>query len=96
MEKLEKDERALVSDRHLTEIGISVYGRSTRIRNDMKATAATDAGWLLGSLPSDFPSGLKFCDTYGICSWEWVTGIKPTALTDNFDAINIAKYISDY
>ena len=96
MEKLEKDERALVLDRHLTEIGIPVYGRSTRITNDMRATAATVAGWLLGLLPSDFPTWLKFCDTYGICSWEWVTGIKHTALTDNFDAKNIAKYISDY
>ena len=96
MEKLEKAERALVLDRHLTNIGIPVYGRSTRIRNDMNATAATVAGWLSGSLPSDFPTGLKFCDTYGICPWEWVMGVKHTALTDNFDAKNIAKYIRDY
>ena len=96
MKKLEKAERALVLDRHLTNIGIPVYGRSTRIRNDMNATAATVAGWLSGSLPSDFPTGLKFCDTYGICPWEWVMCIKHTALTDNFDAKNIAKYIRDY
>tara|TARA_B100000989_G_scaffold278569_1_gene240470 strand:+ start:65 stop:478 length:414 start_codon:yes stop_codon:yes gene_type:complete len=96
VEKLEKDARALILDRHLTEIGIPVYGRSTRIRNDMKATAATVAGWLSGSLPSDFPTGLRFCDTYGICPWEWVMGIKHTALTDNFDAKNIAKYIRGF
>jgi len=96
VEKIEKDERALVLDRHLTEIGIPVYGRSTRIRKDMKATAANVAGWLSGSLPSDFPTGLKFCDTYGICPWEWVMGIRHTALTDNFGAKNIAKYKRQY
>ena len=65
MEKISKEARALILDKHLTEIGVPVYGRSTRIRNDMNATAATVAGWLSGSLPSDFVTGLKFSDKYG-------------------------------
>tara|TARA_Y200000002_G_C22501819_1_gene587518 strand:- start:57 stop:467 length:411 start_codon:yes stop_codon:yes gene_type:complete len=96
MEKIEKEARALILDKHLTEIGLPVYGRSTRIRNDMKATAATVAGWLAGSLPSDFPTGLKFCDTYGLCPWLWTTGISYTGVKDSYDIKSVAIYIRKF
>ena len=96
MEKISKEARALILDKHLTEIGIPVYGRSTRIRSDMKATAATVAGWLSGSLPSDFVTGLKFSDNYGICPWFWAKGISKTRLRERFDYKLIATYIRKF
>ena len=96
MEKISKEARALILDKHLTEIGIPVYGRSTRIRNDMKATAATVAGWLSGSLPSDFVTGLKFSEIYGVCPWFWAKGISKTRLRERFDYKLIATYIRKF
>ena len=96
MEKISKEARALILDKHLTEVGIPVYGRSTRIRNDMKATAATVAGWLSGSLPSDFVTGLKFSDIYGICPWFWAKGIPNTNLRERFDYKLVATYIRKF
>ena len=96
MEKISKEARALILDKHLTEIGIPVYGRSTRIRNDMKATAATVAGWLSGSLPSDFVTGLKFSEIYGLCPWFWAKGISKTRLRERFDYKLIATYIRKF
>ena len=96
MEKISKEARALILDKHLTEIGIPVYGRSTRIRNDMKATAATVAGWLSGSLPSDFVTGLKFSDIYGVCPWFWAKGIAKTRLRERFDYKLVATFIRKF
>ena len=96
MEKISKEARALILDKHLNEIGIPVYGRSTRIRNDMKATAATVAGWLSGSLPSDFVTGLKFSEIYGVCPWFWAKGISKTRLRERFDYKLIATYIRKF
>ena len=96
MEKISKEARALILDKHLNEIGIPVYGRSTRIRNDMKATAATVAGWLSGSLPSDFVTGLKFSEIYGLCPWFWAKGISKTRLRERFDYKLIATYIRKF
>ena len=96
MEKISKEARALILDKHLNEIGIPVYGRSTRIRNDMKATAATVAGWLSGSLPSDFVTGLKFSDIYGICPWFWAKGISKTRLRERLDYKLVAIYIRKF
>ena len=96
MEKISKEARALILDKHLTEIGIPVYGRSTRIRNDMKATAATVAGWLSGSLPSDFVTGLKFSEIYGVCPWFWAQGISKTRLRERFDYKLVATYIRKF
>ena len=96
MEKISKEARALILDKHLNEIGIPVYGRSTRIRNDMKATAATVAGWLSGSLPSDFVTGLKFSDIYGLCPWFWAKGISKTRLRQHLDYKLIATYIRKF
>ena len=96
MEKISKEARALILDKHLTDIGIPVYGRSTRIRNDMKATAATVAGWLSGSLPSDFVTGLKFSEIYGVCPWFWAKGISKTRLRERFDYKLIATYIRKF
>ena len=96
MEKISKEARALILDKHLNEIGIPVYGRSTRIRNDMKATAATVAGWLSGSLPSDFVTGLKFSDIYGMCPWFWAKGISKTRLRQHLDYKLIATYIRKF
>ena len=96
MEKISKEARALILDKHLNEIGIPVYGRSTRIRNDMKATAATVAGWLSGSLPSDFVTGLKFSDIYGMCPWFWAKGISKTRLRERFDYKLVATYIRKF
>ena len=96
MEKISKEARALILDKHLTDIGIPVYGRSTRIRNDMKATAATVAGWLSGSLPSDFVTGLKFSEIYGLCPWFWAKGISKTRLRERFDYKLVATYIRKF
>ena len=96
MEKISKEARALILDKHLNEIGIPVYGRSTRIRNDVKATAATVAGWLSGSLPSDFVTGLKFSEIYGLCPWFWAKGISKTRLRERFDYKLIATYIRKF
>ena len=96
MEKISKEARALILDKHLNEIGIPVYGRSTRIRSDMKATAATVAGWLSGSLPSDFVTGLKFSDIYGLCPWFWAKGISKTRLRQHLDYKLIATYIRKF
>ena len=96
MEKISKEARALILDKHLNEIGIPVYGRSTRIRSDMKATAATVAGWLSGSLPSDFVTGLKFSEIYGVCPWFWAKGISKTRLRERFDYKLIATYIRKF
>ena len=96
MEKISKEARALILDKHLTEIGVPVYGRSTRIRNDMNATAATVAGWLSGSLPSDFVTGLKFSDKYGMCPWFWAKGLAKTELGERFDYKLIAVYIRKF
>ena len=96
MEKISKEARALILDKHLNEIGIPVYGRSTRIRNDMQATAATVAGWLSGSLPSDFVTGLKFSEIYGVCPWFWAKGISKTRLRERFDYKLIATYIRKF
>ena len=96
MEKISKEARALILDKHLNEIGIPVYGRSTRIRNDMKATAATVAGWLSGSLPSDFVTGLKFSEIYGVCPWFWAKGISKTRLRERFDYKLVATYIRKF
>ena len=96
MEKISKEARALILDKHLNEIGIPVYGRSTRIRNDMKATAATVAGWLSGSLPSDFVTGLKFSEIYGLCPWFWAKGISKTRLRQHLDYKLIATYIRKF
>ena len=96
MEKISKEARALILDKHLNEIGIPVYGRSTRIRNDMKATAATVAGWLSGSLPSDFVTGLKFSDIYGMCPWFWAKGISKTRLKERFDYKLVAIFIRKF
>ena len=96
MEKISKEARALILDKHLNEIGIPVYGRSTRIRSDMKSTAATVAGWLSGSLPSDFVSGLKFSEIYGMCPWYWAKGISKTRLRERFDYKLIAVYIRKF
>ena len=96
MEKISKEARALILDKHLTDIGIPVYGRSTRIRNDMKATAATVAGWLSGSLPSDFVTGLKFSEIYGLCPWFWAKGISKTRLRQHLDYKLIATYIRKF
>jgi hypothetical protein len=96
MEKISKEARALILDKHLTDIGIPVYGRSTRIRNDIKATAATVAGWLSGSLPSDFVTGLKFSEIYGLCPWFWAKGISKTRLRQHLDYKLIATYIRKF
>ena len=96
MEKISKEARALILDKHLTEIGIPVYGRSTRIRNDMSATAATVAGWLSGSLPSDFVTGLKFSEIYGVCPWFWAKGISKTRLRERFDYKLVATFIRKF
>ena len=96
MEKISKEARALILDKHLNEIGIPVYGRSTRIRNDMKATAATVAGWLSGSLPSDFVTGLKFSEIYGVCPWFWAKGISKTSLRERYDYKLVATYIRKF
>ena len=96
MEKISKEARALILDKHLNEIGIPVYGRSTRIRSDMKSTAATVAGWLSGSLPSDFVTGLKFSEIYGICPWYWAKGAAKTRLRERFDYKLIAIYIRKF
>ena len=96
MEKISKEARALILDKHLTDIGIPVYGRSTRIRNDIKATAATVAGWLSGSLPSDFVTGLKFSEIYGVCPWFWAKGISKTRLRERFDYKLVATYIRKF
>ena len=93
MEKLSKDLRASMLDKHLSGKGIPVYGRSTKIKNDMKATAATVAGWLSGSLPSDMMTALNFCNAYGLCPWQWVYGVRYTDVENSFDAKRIMKYM---
>ena len=62
----------------------------------MKATAATVAGWLSGSLPSDFVTGLKFSEIYGVCPWFWAKGISKTRLRERFDYKLVATYIRKF
>ena len=74
MEKMTKEQRALIVNEALDKAGIQNWGRAGIIKRSMGCSPATASGWLRGTLPKDAHQLVKFSNTYGLNVDLWVNG----------------------
>ena len=74
MEVHTKKERAAWLDEKFTEMNIPSYGRQKRICEQADISAPTAQAILLGSVPREATTGLRFAESFGLVFEEWVTG----------------------
>jgi|TARA_B110000902_G_scaffold211550_1_gene242316 hypothetical protein len=75
VDKLTKEQRSVIINAELERVGVTSWGRASRISADLGVSPATSAGWLTGCLPRDSVALLRFCNHYGIDANLWVNGV---------------------